>query len=318
MSSRHRWGVAGHHRPARTRPRRRTGVTLSGQSSAALGTEDERARLLAIASAILLFCTPQPRNWPPSPGPSGWRGALQVDGEELMAGRRSPCEPGPASTGRRGPAPHRRGRPDCPRPGRAGPHHPHPRAGVGGDGGPEPNRPSRSRDVAPVDSGAGGRQSGGTWAVQPRQPVLRVLRSGVDPPGRSQVRQYRPPERARSTRQSTAKGQARSGRDGAGLVRGADGSRRWATALLTGTSSDRTPEHRSFRCVPSPCRFRRAPPVSPPEPLGRTAVNLAAGTGCRMCRRSQAGGDLRHMPGFRRAGGSASGCAAGWRRSHRR
>ena len=60
MSSRHRWGVAGHHRPARTRPGRRTGVTLSGQSSAALGTEDERARLLAIASAILLFCTPQP------------------------------------------------------------------------------------------------------------------------------------------------------------------------------------------------------------------------------------------------------------------
>jgi hypothetical protein len=38
-----------------------------------------------------------------------------------------------------------------------------------------------------------GRQSGGTWAVQPRQPALRVLRSGVDPPGRSQVRQYRPP-----------------------------------------------------------------------------------------------------------------------------
>jgi len=106
-------------------------------------------------------------------------------------------------------------------------------------------------------------------------------------------------ERARSTRQSTAKGQARSGRDGAGLVRDADGSRRWATALLTGTSSDRTPEHRSFRCVPSPCRFRRAPPVSPPEPLGRTAVNLAAGTGCRMCHRSQAGGDLRHTPGFR-------------------
>ena len=35
-------------------------VTLSGQSSAALSTEDERDRLLAIASAILLFCTPQP------------------------------------------------------------------------------------------------------------------------------------------------------------------------------------------------------------------------------------------------------------------
>jgi hypothetical protein len=133
-----------------------------------------------------------PRNWPPRRDRAGGRGALQVDGEELTAGRRSPCGPRPASTGRRGPAPHRRGRPDCRRPGRAGPHHPHPRAGVGGDGGPEPNRPSRSRDLAPVDSGAGGRQSGGTWAVQPRQPALRVLRLGVDPPGRSQVRQYRP------------------------------------------------------------------------------------------------------------------------------
>jgi hypothetical protein len=60
MSSRHRWGSratidllergrgAG---PASPSP---------GQSSAALGTEDERARPLAIASAILLFCTPQP------------------------------------------------------------------------------------------------------------------------------------------------------------------------------------------------------------------------------------------------------------------
>ena len=36
------------------------GVTLSAQSSAALGTEEERARLLAAASAILLFRTPQP------------------------------------------------------------------------------------------------------------------------------------------------------------------------------------------------------------------------------------------------------------------
>ena len=45
----------------------------------------------------------------------------------------------------------------------------------------------------PWTPGAGGRQSGGTWAVQPRQPALRVLRLGVDPPGRSQVPQYRPP-----------------------------------------------------------------------------------------------------------------------------
>jgi hypothetical protein len=36
------------------------GVTLSGQSAVALGSEEERARLLAAASAILLFRTPQP------------------------------------------------------------------------------------------------------------------------------------------------------------------------------------------------------------------------------------------------------------------
>jgi hypothetical protein len=36
------------------------GVTLSGQSAIALGNEEERARLLAAAAAILLFRTPQP------------------------------------------------------------------------------------------------------------------------------------------------------------------------------------------------------------------------------------------------------------------
>ena len=59
-------------------------------------------------------------------------------------------------------------------------------------------------------------------------------------------------QRTRSTRQSTAKGQARSGRGGAGLIRDADGSRRWATALLTGTFSGRTPEHRSSAVSPAP------------------------------------------------------------------
>ena len=89
-------GVAGHHRSARTRPGRRTGVTLSGQSSAALGTEDERARPLAIASAILLFCTPQPSELAALAGTERVaKGALQVDGEELTAGRRSPRGPGP-------------------------------------------------------------------------------------------------------------------------------------------------------------------------------------------------------------------------------
>jgi hypothetical protein len=49
-----------------------TGVTLSGPSSAALGSEEERARLLAAASAILLFRTPQPSELAAWPGPSGW------------------------------------------------------------------------------------------------------------------------------------------------------------------------------------------------------------------------------------------------------
>src|SRR5215218_6417887 len=217
-------GVAGHHRPALTRPRRWTGVTLSGQSSAALGTEDERARLLAIASAILLFCTSKPSELAALAGTERVaEGALQVNGGELTAGRRSPCGPGPASTGRRGPAPHRRGRPDCPRPAE-GVRIIRTRVPASVE------TVARSRDLAPVDSRAGGRQSGGTWAVQPRQPALRVLRLGVDPPGRSQVRNTGRPQRARSTRQSTTKGQARSGRDRAGLDRDADGSRRWATA----------------------------------------------------------------------------------------
>jgi hypothetical protein len=37
-----------------------TGVILAGQSSAALGDEDERARLLAAASAVIAFRSPQP------------------------------------------------------------------------------------------------------------------------------------------------------------------------------------------------------------------------------------------------------------------
>jgi hypothetical protein len=98
------------------------------------------------------------------------------------------------------------------------------------------------------------------------------------------------------------KGQARSGRDGAGLGRDADGSQAVGDRALSGTSSGQTgpPEHRSFRCVPVPCRFRRAPPVPALEPGGRTAVSLAAGAGWRMCHRAQAAGDLRHRP-WRRA-----------------
>ena len=84
-------------------------------------------------------------------------------------------------------------------------------------------------------------------------PSFGSFGSGVAPPGRSQVRQYPAAgERARSTRQSTAKGQARSGHDGAGLVRDADGSRRWATALLTGTCSGRTPNTDPSAVSPAP------------------------------------------------------------------
>ena len=55
-----------------------TGVVLAGQSSVALGSEEKRARLLAAASCILLFRTPQPAelaaltgNPAPEQGPAG-------------------------------------------------------------------------------------------------------------------------------------------------------------------------------------------------------------------------------------------------------
>jgi hypothetical protein len=178
-----------------------------------------------------------------------------------------------------------------------------------------------ARSLTPIPQPGHRRLRGGRSPVgrYPGRPAAStVLQLGVDPPGRSQVRQYRPPgageEHPPADRERPGPLRPRWSGPGQGCRR----SRRWATALLTAPPAAGPPEHRSFRCVPSPCRFRRAPPVSPPEPLGRTAVNLAAGTGHRMCRRSQAGGDLRHIPGFRRAGGSASGYAAGWRRSHRR
>jgi hypothetical protein len=62
----------------------RSGVTLSGQSSAALGTEEERARLMAAASAVLLFRTPQPAELATLAGSERVaEGAWQVDGEDL-------------------------------------------------------------------------------------------------------------------------------------------------------------------------------------------------------------------------------------------
>lgn len=86
------------------------------------------------------------------------------------------------------------------------------------------------------------------------------------------------------------KGQARSGRDGAGLVRDADGSRAVGDRVPERhlQRPDRTPrfpattpevagppEPRSFRCVLIPLPVPAGFSVSPPEPLGRTAVTLA-------------------------------------------
>lgn len=48
-----------------------TGVVLAGQSAIALGDEDDRARLLAAASAQIVFRTRCQPSWPPSPVASG-------------------------------------------------------------------------------------------------------------------------------------------------------------------------------------------------------------------------------------------------------
>ena len=191
-------------------------VTLSGQSSAALSTEDERDRLLAIASAILLFCTPQPSEL------AALAGTERV-AEGGLAGRRR-----------------------------------------GADG----RQTITIRARAHVDPPLGSFGSGLTR--------LAVPRSGNT--GR--------PQRARSTRQSTAKGQARSGRDRAGLARDADGSRRWATALLN-------------RHLQRPDRHPRFPATTPeglrPPNADPSAVSpsRAGSGGPLLCLRRNLWGGLR-------------------------
>jgi hypothetical protein len=103
--------------------------------------------------------------------------------------------------------------------------------------------------------------------------------------------------------------------NGAGLGRDADGSRAVGdrTPDRHLQRPDRPPRFRrpppkvspppstdSSAVSPSPCRFRRAPPVTSAGTSRRTAANLAAGTGCRMCHRSLPAGDLRHRPQARR------------------
>jgi len=59
-------------------------VTLSAQSDAALGDEDERARLLSAAAVILLFRTPLPAGLAALAGTERVaEGAWQADGDEL-------------------------------------------------------------------------------------------------------------------------------------------------------------------------------------------------------------------------------------------
>ena len=80
--------------------------------------------------------------------------------------------------------------------------------------------------------------------------------------------------RPADARAAYLKGQARSGRDGAGLDRDADGSQAVGDRALSGTSSGQIgpprfpatpprppapPNTDPFAVSPSPCRFRRAP-----------------------------------------------------------
>jgi hypothetical protein len=60
------------------------GVVLAGQSTAALGDEDERARLLAAASAVIAFRSPQPAELAALAGSTREaEAAWQLDGEDL-------------------------------------------------------------------------------------------------------------------------------------------------------------------------------------------------------------------------------------------
>jgi hypothetical protein len=76
-----------------------TGVVLAGQSSVALGSEEEHARLLAAASCILLFRTPQPAELAGLAGTERVaEGAWQVDDQKLTGRQTVTCGRGLAST----------------------------------------------------------------------------------------------------------------------------------------------------------------------------------------------------------------------------
>lgn len=86
-----------------------TGVILAGQSPAALGDEDEHARLLAAAaSAVIAFRSPQPAELAALAGServaeAAWQAAAATS--PVVA--RSLCAPVPVSTRTRSAAPHR-------------------------------------------------------------------------------------------------------------------------------------------------------------------------------------------------------------------
>ena len=104
-----------------------TGVVLAGQSSAALGDEDERARLLAAASAVIAFRSPQPAELAALAGSERVAEAAWQAEDGDLTGRQTITM---RARGRvdqdqvRG-RPHRRGPHHRRRPGRPRPHHPH-------------------------------------------------------------------------------------------------------------------------------------------------------------------------------------------------
>jgi hypothetical protein len=184
------------------------GVVLAGQSTAALGTEDERARLLAAASAVIAFRSPQPAELAGFAGSTREaEAAWQLDGEDLTgrqtitmrskarvdqdAVRAAPAGEGKIIAG---------GRVEAVRIIKtsiqpavreqawelvAGLTRPRPAGAAAGNPAPS-DGPAGAVDVREVPP-----------PVQPRQgasPAPRRPSGGLDPSGRSSVRRRRPPQ----------------------------------------------------------------------------------------------------------------------------
>jgi hypothetical protein len=181
------------------------GVVLAGQSSVALGSEEERARLLAAASAILLFRTPQPAELAQLAGTERVaEGAWQIDGEELT-GRQTvtmrararvdqdqvrQLPTGEADLIVRGVAERvriiRTKVPGSVETVARGLTRPRPAGALGGD-------PSHPTEV-PAGTVDGRELPPPGLPRQGASPALRRPSGALDPSGRSSVRRYRPPQ----------------------------------------------------------------------------------------------------------------------------